>query len=174
MRPPQMTTRQSMIAVAVIAVLLGITVAFTRAFERQFPSTPAGWAWQQGSFRTSDKNRYRKLALAFERTGEEWGEGTYLGPFTDKLAANQSIVIQDGARAELSDLEGTRLAKGETLPVAPGTIGTVVADWAFDQDGCYDFRRILVRFVAGPHSGETGLVQRIYLRRRRSSPPAAN
>ncbi len=173
MRPPQLTTRQSMIAVAVIAVLLGIKVAVTRAFEREFPSTPVGWAWRQATIDVSNKSRYRALALAFEQTGEQWGEGTYLGPFTDKLAANQSVVIQDGAQVEPSDLEGTRLGKGVSWPIAPGTIGAVVADWATEEDSCYDSRRILVRFVAGPHRGEIGLVQRIYLRRRLSIPPPA-
>ena len=98
-RPPQMTTRQSMIAVAVIAVLLGIKVAVTREFERLFPSTPVGWAWRQAKIDGSSKSRYRALAIAFEHTGEQWGEGTYLGPFRDKLAANRSVVIQDGAHA---------------------------------------------------------------------------
>ncbi len=172
---------------AVIAMMLGVIVAVLREIERQFPSTPARWAWEKAK-RFQARNyqfdkirypeiagaigrlgvRYRELALAFERTGESWGEGTYLGPFTDKLAPNQCVVMKDGAWAEPSDLEGKRGGRGASWMVAPGTIATVVADWALDEDACGEFRGILIRFAAGPHRGEIGLVQRVYMRRRRT------
>jgi hypothetical protein len=156
-----------MIAMAVISVLLGIVVAVRRAIEREFPSTPAAWAWMQGATYRTQSIQYRDLALAFERSGEAWGEGTYIGPFTDELARGQSVIIREGARAEPADRKGKTLGKGVRWPIASGTTGTVMTDRVIDQDACYEFRGVLVQFAAGPHRGEIGLVERIYLRRRR-------
>jgi hypothetical protein len=171
MRLPRMTTRRWMGTMPVIALLLGIVLAVMREIEREFPSTPAGWAWKEvaGFERWPEGHtlamEFRQLALAFERTGEVWGEGTYQGPFTDQLAAGQSVEIRDGALAHPSDLEGRQLQKVEARPIDPGTIGVVMKDRAFDADSCRPFRDILVRFVDGPHRGEIACVDRIYLRR---------
>jgi hypothetical protein len=160
-----------MVAMVVVALLLGIVVTVVREIEREFPSTPAGWAWHKaaGFERWTDSRslvmRYRELALAFERTGEGWGEGTYRGPFSDQLAVGQSVEIRDGALAEPSDLEGRRLQKGEAWQIDQGTIAVVLKDWAGDADGCDPLRGILVRFVDGAHRGEIACVDRVSLRR---------
>src|SRR5262249_33269884 len=109
--------------------------------------------------------QYRELAIGFDCTGAQWGEATWHGPFTDRLAVGQSVVIGLATRVEPSDLEGRRRGGGEAWPIAQGTVGVVMKDWAYDDDDCEEFRGILMRFVEGPRRGEIGCVERIYLRR---------
>jgi hypothetical protein len=74
-------------------------------------------------------------------------------------------VFQEGGRAERPDPKRPRRGDGVGWPVAPGTVGTVLEDWAIDEDACDDDRGILIKLTDGPHRGDVVLVERIYLRR---------
>ncbi len=162
-----------MIAVAVCGALLGLAAFVDRELRRMFPRTPAEWAWkeaatfEQPAFASSELARKcRELANHFERSGESWAESTLRGPFTDRFASGESVVIHHATRTEATDLEGRQLRDSQGWPVAEGVGVVVMRDWAGDDDDCDAFRGILVRFVDGPHRGEVACIERVYLRRR--------
>lgn len=171
MRLPRMTIGRWMIAMAVVCVLLGSVEAVRREIEREFPSTPAGWAWEWAAAydRWADDpflaTRYRELAIAFQRTGEAWAEGTYLGPFTDKrqpgsLSLYRRVAVRSDPIPSVLDA-----ATASVGPSLGGPSAQSLEDWALDQDACVDSRGILLRLADGPHRGEVVLVERVYLRR---------
>ena len=80
MQRPRMTILQWMIGIAAISVLLGIVVAVRREIEREFPSTPSGWAWREAAAydRWPDSPSLAiqnpEIAIAFERNKVRYHE----------------------------------------------------------------------------------------------------
>ncbi len=172
------TIRRVMIAVAVLAVLMGMGIAIDREIRSlTFSETPAEWTWKWVAYLEKDHvpdeawkkaaiRKYRELAREFDRSGEIRGESTYCGPFSDKLSPGQMVIVPYATSAERSDMKGDRTVAGETWPIAPTSVLQVVKDWAGDEDDCSPLRDIAVRLLDGRHKGEIGKVERIYLRRK--------
>jgi hypothetical protein len=162
-----------MLATAAIAVLPGMAASVRRDFLRTSPWTPAERAKSRAavietaSFSNDARAREcRALAAIFERTGEEWPEGTICRPFSARLTSGESVVVGCDARAESPHFGGTRLVETEGgWQIPRATIALVLNDWAQSSDDCDSLRGILVRFLDGPRGGEVGSIGRIYLRR---------
>lgn len=180
----RLSVRKLMVGVAVLAVLLWSM----NAFRRRFAPTPAEWArdeaasvaewtfgWCPPDLRARavhnaalQTRRYTEIAHLFEASGEGWDEATLHGPFTDRLEADQAVVVKWPARLVPEEWTGRgRPDVLDSTPIAPGTPCVVLKDWANDSDNCANNRDILVRIQDGPHRGEVGGIDRIYLRRRR-------
>ena len=174
--------RSLMVAVAVVAIVLGVAIRLGKAYRREFQPSPAAWARANvASFAKMAATgghlaeradplakKCEELAASFDRDGElwPWPESTYYGPFTDQLQSGQAVMIRQAAVAAPSDTQGRRRGAGEAWRVAPGLAVTVIRDWAGDVDDCDPFREILIRFVESPHQGELALVDRVYSRRK--------
>lgn len=172
MRRIRFTVRRMMVAVAVLAVLMGTVVATRKWFDELVPPRdPVDWAKRQAAFYaaqrggpdgfgrddgaslTAQQKRYQRLAESFRRADSKWDESTLRGPFTNKLPTGQSVIAQ---------FEAPDVDLGS---VPAGTSCMVLSDMAGDDDDCSDSRLIEVRILDGAHAGRIAKVERIYLRR---------
>ena len=178
-RRVNLSVRGMMVGVAITGVILCMMIRASMAFRREFMPTPAEWARDRAAgdeasaSRSSDSEwskkllasskRYEEMASGFDREGATWREGSYHGPYTDKLPIGQPVVLGKAVVVRIPNHPGH--ATGEGWVAARGLRAVVVNDFAHDPDDWFGSRSIHVRFVDDPYRGATAYVEREILRR---------